>query len=142
MFSVLHVTVRTGWDDVVFGVERLCPIPVLSFSLVNHAMIRLHVHLILILLRTGMANTATDDLFPFGWRPVLTLSPLRYNTWVFRCMAGNTLLIGKFTGYGTARMKVFGIKIICRVIPSYNRQQSIKMSELPLPRKEFLWACV
>src|SRR3990167_5998854 len=68
MFSVLHVTVRSGWDDVVFGVERLCPIPVLSFSLVNHAMIRLHVHLILVLLRAGMAHPTTGGFSCFSYR--------------------------------------------------------------------------
>src|SRR3990167_1049944 len=59
MFSILHVTVCTGRDDIVFGIERLCPIPGLAFSLVNHTVIRLHVHLKLILFRTRMANTAT-----------------------------------------------------------------------------------
>src|SRR3990172_10953988 len=111
----------------------------LLFMTLTTVVIRGHYELFVIF---SMATIATDYLFPFRWRPVFTLLPLSHNTRVFRRMTGNTLLIGKFTGYGTARMKGFRIKIICRVIPSYHRQKSIEMSELPLPRKEFLWACV
>src|SRR3972149_6808376 len=68
MFSILHVTVSAGWNDIVFGVKRLCPIPVLPFSLVDHAVIRLHVHFILVLLRTGMADPATGRFPCFSYR--------------------------------------------------------------------------
>src|SRR3972149_8527418 len=66
MFSILHVTVSAGWNDIVFGVKRLCPVPVLPFSLIHHAVIRLHVHLILVLLRPGMAYPATGGFSCLG----------------------------------------------------------------------------
>jgi hypothetical protein len=75
----------------------------------------------------AVTPVATDYLFPFGWRSVLALPPLRHNTGVFRRMTGNTLLIGKFTDYGTARVKIFRIKIIRRVIPSDHGQKPVEL---------------
>src|SRR3990172_2612324 len=92
-------------------------------------------HRKLLVILSVTAITA-DNFFPFGGRPMLTLSPLRHNAGVFRRMTGNTLFISKFTVYGTARVKVFGIKIIRRIIPSDHGQKSIELPELSFSRKE------
>src|SRR3990172_402824 len=92
-----------------------------------------------LLMILSMTSVTADNFFPFGWRPVFTLSPLSHNARIFRHMAGNALLIGKFTVYSTAGMKIFWIKVIRRVVPSDYRQKAIELPELSFSGKEFLW---